>query len=152
MNTSHVAAAMKRRTATEQARKNLTDYALAGLRRSHYAGVFRKIEGAVSATFMAEIELDGFERSLQIRATVQRDKAGQRYLEGLLSGLSLSSETRRFKLTRDAGIADKYSGTIDLHGACLIINVLPTTAVNGCRINLCHMEVLRETAESACHE
>lgn len=150
MNTSHAAAMEKRRAATEQARKNLTDYALAGLRRPHYAGVFRKIEGAASPTFLAKIELDGFERHLEIRVAVQRDKAGQRYLKGLLSGVSLLSETRRFELTRDIGGADRYSGTIELHGACLIVSVLPITTVNSGRIYLCHMEVLRETADTGC--
>lgn len=150
MNTSHAAAMEKRRAAREQARKNFTDYALADLRRSHYAGVFRKITGAANPTFLAKIELDGFERHFEIRISVQRDKAGQRYLKGLLSGVSLLSETRRFELTRDIGGADRYSGTIELHGACLVINVLPTAAANGRRINLCHMEVLRETADTGC--
>ena len=150
MNTSHAAAMKQRRVAREQAKKDVTDYALAGLRRPHYAGVFRKIEGAANPTFLAKIELDGFERHLEIRVAVQRDKAGQRYLDGLLSGVSLLSETRRFELTRDAGGADRYSGTIHLHGACLVINVLPTTAVNSGRIYLCHMEVLRETTDTGC--
>lgn len=150
MNTSQAAAMKQRRVAREQARKNLTDYALAGLRRSHYAGVFRKIEGVATPTFVAKIELDGFERHFDIRVTVRRDKAGQRYLKGLLSGVSLLSETRRFELTRDAGGADRYSGTIELHGVCLVINVLPTAAVNSDRIYLCHMEVLREATDTGC--
>lgn len=150
MGTAHAAAAEKRRETTKQARWDVTDYALAGLRRAHYAGVFRTIEGAASPTFVAEIELDGFERSLEIRAIAQRDAAGQRYLDGMLSGLPLLCETRRFKLTRNAGRVDRYSGTIELHGASLVINILPTTAVNGCRVNLCHLEVLRMTAETRC--
>jgi len=148
MKTSHEAAAKRQRAATEQIRTNFTDYALAGMRRSHYAGVFRKIEGAVSPTFLAVLELDGFERRLEIKVTARRDKAGKQYLDGLLSGLSLLSQTRRFELTRDNEGAEKYSGTIKLHGSCLVINILPTNAVNGDRVNLCHLEVLRETPET----
>ncbi|MGQ3489379.1 hypothetical protein [Roseovarius pacificus] len=150
MKSSHAAAMKQRRAAREQAKKDVTDYALAGLRRPHYAGVFRKIEGAATPTFLAKIELDGFERHLEIRISVQRDKAGQRYLKGLLSGVSLLSEARRFELTRDIGGADRYSGTIGLHGACLIVSVLPITTVNSGRIYLCHMEVLRETTDTGC--
>jgi len=150
MKSSHAAAMEKRRAATEQAKKDVTDYALAGLRRPHYAGVFRRIEGATSPTFLAKIELDGFERHLEIRVSVQRDKAGQRYLNGLLSGVSLLSEARRFELTGDSGGADRYSGAIELHGVCLIVSVLPITTINSGRIYLCHMEVLRETADIGC--
>lgn len=150
MNSLHDAANKKRSAATDQIRQSYTTYALAGLRRPYYTGVFRKVKGATEPTFLAEIKLDGFERNIAVRCTARRDEKRKLYFQGLLSGLRLKSDTRHFNLTRGGAGINHYSGTIALHQTRLIISVLPAPSAQGKAIYLCLLEVVRERGNFPC--
>ena len=150
MNSLHEAATRKRRATTDEVGRSYTEYALAGLRRPYYTGVFRKVKSATEPTFLAEIKLDGFERDIAVRYTARRDGERNLYFQGLLSGLQLKSDTRHFKLTRDNTAPNHYHGTIALHKTRLIISVLPAPSAQGKPVYLCLLEVVRERGNVPC--
>jgi len=150
MNSLHDTANRKRRATTDQVQRDYTAHALAGLRQPNYAGVFRKVEGVLEPTFLAEIKLDGFERDIEVRVIARRDEERTLYFQGLLSGLQLKSDTRHFKLTRDKTAPNHYHGTIALHKTRLIISLLLILSATETPIHLCLLEVVREEGDVPC--
>ncbi|QFT99837.1 hypothetical protein FIU85_21135 (plasmid) [Roseovarius sp. THAF8] len=132
------------RSSAEEMRRDYNTIALAGLRAQHYAGVFHKVERAKNPTFLATIELDGFERRLEVKFTSIRKPNGQSEFKGMLSGLRVSKAHRHFELFRKLEGSYLLQGTIDLPGACLIIGVLPSISANEIKVYICHIEVVRD--------
>lgn len=146
MNENKKLAGKKRQEHNEKFKAHFTDYALAGLRKSDYAGVFQKIKDSDQTAWLAEIKLDGFQRSLFVRIWGSRDKAGNICRDGLLQGLHLKPERRSFDLVAIPDDGERFHGIIELQDARLIINVLPASTGRARRIYLCHLEVVRSDA------
>ena len=143
MGTFHDEANRRRRAAVKQAKATFVDMSLAGFRRRHYAGVFGKRASASTPTYLAEIKLDGFERSIEVRFTVERDTDGQRHWPGMLRGLLSPQEKRPFDFRRKTDEPGHFQGVIELHGARLIISLVPTVCASGDGLHLCHLELVR---------
>ncbi|EDM29964.1 hypothetical protein RTM1035_09723 [Roseovarius sp. TM1035] len=124
-------------------RAQFTEYAVAGLRKSDYAGVFQKTKDRGRPAWLAEIKLDGFQRSLFIKLWSAVDKAGNIRRLGLLQGLPLTFEKRSFDLIVIPEGVDRFHGIVELQDARLIINVFPAPARGKRRVYLCHLEVAR---------
>ncbi|MCZ0814321.1 hypothetical protein N5A93_19050 [Roseovarius sp. EGI FJ00037] len=143
MGRFHDEANRRRRAAAKQAKATFVEMSLAGFRRRNYAGVFRKRESASTPTYLAEIKLDGFERSIEVRFTVEREAEGQRCWRGMLRGLLSTQETRPFDFRRTTDRPGHFQGVIELHEARLIISLVPAVCANGDRLSLCHLELVR---------
>ena len=120
-----------------------TDYVLGGFRKSDYAGVFQKTKDRGRPAWLAEIKLDGFQRSLFIKLWSAVDKAGNIRRLGLLQGLPLTFEKRSFDLIVIPEGVDRFHGIVELQDARLIINVFPAPARGKRRVYLCHLVVAR---------
>lgn len=120
-----------------------TEHALAGLRRSSYAGVFQRIKVRDRPAWLAEIKLDGFQRSLIVKLWSDLDKAGNIRRRGLLQGLPLKREKRTFDLIAMPESDEWFQGIVELQDARMIINVFRVPARGKRRVNLCHLEVAR---------
>jgi hypothetical protein len=127
----------------EKLKTQFADYARAGLRRSNYAGVFQRIEGHQQRAWLAEIRLDGFQRSLFVKLWSSRDRAGNFRRRGRLQGLPMKLEKRSFDLIAIPETRDRFQGIVELQAARLVINVFPATATEGRKIYFCHLEVVR---------
>ncbi|WP_375553874.1 hypothetical protein [Roseovarius mucosus] len=146
MNKNRNLTGRKRQEHNEKFKAQFTDYALAGLRKSDYAGVFQKIKDGDQTAWLAEIKLDGFQRSLFVKIWGSRDKAGNICRLGLLQGLHLKPERRSFNPVAIPDGGEQFQGIIELQDARLIINVLPASTGSDRRIYLCHLEVVRSDA------
>ena len=127
----------------ENLKTRFADYALAGLRRSDYAGVFQRIKVRDRPAWLAEIKLDGFQRSLSVRLWSALEKAGNIRRRGLLQGLPLTREKRTFDLAVMSESDEWFQGIVELQDARLIINVFPAPARGKRRVYLCHLRVAR---------
>lgn len=136
------------RSTADRSKRKYVSYALSGLRARHYAGVFHKTERAKHPTFQAEIKLDGFERSLVVKFTLAPPNDRQLNASGTLRGLPLSKASRCFDLTRNSEGPYVLLGNIDLPGACLAIGILPARSSDGSEIYICHVEVVRDDAQT----
>jgi hypothetical protein len=146
MNENKKLAGRKRQEHNEKFKAQFTDYALAGIRKSDYAGVFQKINERDQPKWLAEIRLDGFQRSLFVKLWSSRDNAGNIRRRGLLQSLPLKLERRSFDLIAIPDGGERFQGIIELQDVRLIINVLPASTSRDCRIYLCHLEVVRSDA------
>lgn len=143
MEQLHEPAQYKRRVEAARVKADYTEYALSGFRRSHYAGVFQKLEGKTPPAFLAEIKLDGFERSLSVKITIQRDNANGTSVRGHLHGPPLKLERRTFNFEPISGSPKHLKGIVNLRNARLIINLLPAPALRDRNVYLCFVEVDR---------
>lgn len=126
-----------------QLKSQFIDYVLGGLRKSHCAGVFERNKDRDRPAWLAELKLDGFQRSLFVKLWSSRDRAGNIRRVGLLQGLSLKLEKRTFDLITILETRDRFQGIVELQDARLIINVFPAPARGKRRVYLCHLEVAR---------
>lgn len=143
MNENRKLAGKKRQEHNEKFKAQFTDYALAGIRKSDYAGVFQKINERDQPKWLAEIRLDGFQRSLFVKLWGSRDKAGNIRRRGLLQSLPLKLERRSFDLIAIPNGGERFQGIIELQDVRLIINVFPETATGARKVYFCHLEVVR---------
>lgn len=133
----------KRQEYDAKVKKQLAGYALVGLRRSEYAGVFQKINDYNETAWLAEIKLDGFQRSLFVKLRSARDKDGNICRRGLLQGLHLKLEKRSFDFNPITSIPNTLRGVVDLQDANLIFSVFPARARGSRHVYLCHLEVVQ---------
>ncbi|MGK8236151.1 hypothetical protein ACLGGT_18575 [Roseovarius sp. MS2] len=124
-------------------RAQFTEYALAGLRKSDYAAVFQKIEGHDRPAWLAEIKLDGFQRSLFVKLWSSRDRAGNIRRLGLLQGLPLKLEKRSFDLIAMPESDEWFHGIVELQDARMIINVFSAPYGGKSKTHFCHLRVVR---------
>lgn len=143
MGTFHDEANRRRRAAAQQAKATFVDMSLAGFRRRHYAGVFCKRASASTPTYLTEIKLDGFERSIEVKLTVERDADGRRHWRGMLRGLLSPQEARPFDFRRKTDEPGHFQGVVELHGARLIVSLVPVVCASGDGLQLCHLELVR---------
>ncbi|MGK8235407.1 hypothetical protein ACLGGT_14715 [Roseovarius sp. MS2] len=146
MNENRKLAGKKRQEYDAKVKKQVAGYALVGLRRSDYAGVFQKINDHDQIAWLAEIKLDGFQRSLFVKLCSARDKDGNIRRRGMLQGLHVKPERRSFDLIDIPDGGERFQGIIELQDARLIINVIPASTGRDRRIYLCHLEVVRSDA------
>ncbi|VVT33130.1 conserved hypothetical protein [Roseovarius sp. EC-HK134] len=143
MNEHRNFALRQRQVYRSRVETQFTDYALAGLRKSHYAGVFERIKDRDRPAWLAELKLDGFQRSLFVKLWSSRDRAGNIRRVGLLQGLSLKLEKRTFDLITIPETRDRFQGIVELQSDRLVINVFPATATGERKIYFCHLELVR---------
>ena len=138
-----------RRKSKDKVKQQFAEYALAGLRRPVYAGVFQKLAGMKTPTYICDLILDGYQRNLTIHLKELATDAGeensqQRYL-ATIQNLPLRQKQKPFELSRiDPGTGRSYlKGALDLGTAQLVTTVLPHCDAYGLNPWVCVLEILR---------
>lgn len=138
-----------RNKASDHAKREFAEFALAGLRRPAYAAVFDKLPGCKLNSYGCNLLLDGYERNLTIRlkqqnATCTEGRTQAQYF-ATIQGLPMSVGQQPIALVqRHSSEKHAYlTGTLELGVAKLVITVLPHRNTSGIGMFLCILEVLR---------
>lgn len=138
-----------RRRSRDHASQQFAEHVLAGLRRPAYSGVFRRLPGTKTPTYLCELLLDGHHRNLTIRLKTLATETNQESVRprhvATIKGLPLSWKHTPFDLVRHdpANGYHHLKGMLDLGAGQLAMTVLSHCNVRVFAPWICVLEILR---------
>ncbi|MFD0858600.1 hypothetical protein [Roseovarius aquimarinus] len=133
----------------ERQQREIARLALAGLKRPAYSGVLLDVPNRKHSTWKGDLLLDGYNRHLTITVCRMRDKrpTGEMRFQnwGRITGLWPFFQRRDFELiAADDHVSDpRLKARIDLQVAVLNISIFFCAGVNGDKLKIALLEVLR---------